>query len=143
MKILRNTTIIAVTILTLVIVGWEALLLTIFSTTQEFWFSGIALSAALVMFAIGLVFRDIARKRQSMGASLFFSLCATLILLTHFGSKEVGEYVARMEIALPQWHFDAFTYASMAFSLFPAALLLKKKADPAGTDNDRAAPVCG
>src|SRR5688500_2494847 len=135
MKILRNTVIIVVTVLAVGVVGWEAFLLTIFSTSQEFWFGGIALSAAIVMFAVGLVFRSGARKSLTMGASLFFSLCATLILLTHFGSKEEGEYVARMAIALPQWHFDAFTYASMAFSVFPAALLLKKKADPAGTDN--------
>ena len=130
MNILRTTAIIVATLLALVVVGWEILLLTIFSTTQEFWFSGIALSVALVMFAVGLIFRDGKRKRFTLWASLVFSLCATSVLLTHFGSKEDGEYVARPEIALPSWHFDAFTYATMAFSLFPAALLLKKKADP-------------
>jgi hypothetical protein len=133
MKILANIGIVVAALLGIVIVLWEALVLTVFSATQEFWYAAQAVSVAILMLVLGILLRHRVRKVLPIGASLFFSLCAAAILGFHWGMRE--GYYPRMEISLPMWHFTAFTYAVMAFGLIPLLLLIKKWPNPSPQNN--------
>lgn len=124
MKILAAIGISVLTILSIVVVLWEALLLTVFSTTREFWYAAHAISAAILMLAFGILFRFKARRSLTIGSSLFFSLCAVAILVFHFGERE--GYYPQMEFSMPRWHFTVFTYGAMAFGIIPLGMLLLK-----------------
>lgn len=39
---------------------------------------------------------------------------------------EESDYAARVDIALPDWHYQAFFNGSLAFTAIPALMLLKK-----------------
>lgn len=124
MKVLANIGIVVAALLGIVIILWEALMLTIFSATREFWYAAHAVSAAILMLTLGILLRHRVRKALPIGASLFFSLCAVAILVFHWGMRK--DYYPQMEISLPMWHFATFTYAVMGFGVVPLFLLIKK-----------------
>ena len=101
---------------------WEALLLTIFSVSQQFWYAGQALAAATFLLALGITLRRHARTTLTIGTSLLFSISAALILIFDIGMPD--GYVARMEISLPNWHFTLFNCLGMSFSIIPLFFLI-------------------
>lgn len=124
MKILANIGISLAALLAIVYICVEGLMLAVFSGNREFWYASHGLSAAILMLALGVLFRFRVRKALMIGASLFFSLCAVVILAFHLG--EPSGYYARMDIAIPMWHSTTFTYAVMGFGVIPLLLLIKK-----------------
>ncbi|MFT3783602.1 MAG: hypothetical protein QM790_16435 [Nibricoccus sp.] len=125
MNIPVNIGVFAAALVAIIILWWEALLLTVFSATREFWYAGELLTAAISMLALGVVLRKRVRKWLTMGASLFFSICAAIVLAFDIGLQE--SYAARVEISLPSWHFTVFTWVGMSFGLLPLLQLIKKE----------------
>ena len=121
-----NIAILTGALLAIACVGFEGLLITVFSTTREFWYSAEAASASIAMLALGLVLRNKARRSFTIGASLFFGICSAAILLTHFGLLEDPDYTTLMDIALPSWHYDVFFYGSLFLPAIPAIMLIRK-----------------
>ena len=124
MKILVNIGIFAAALLAIVVVLWEALLLTVFSATHQFLYAGQALTVAILMLALGVALRKKVRTWLTIGSSLFFSLYAAVVLFFDIGLQE--GYVPRMEISLPSWHFTVFTWVGMSFGIIPLLLLISK-----------------
>lgn len=104
------------------IVLWEALLLTLFSVSKQFWYAGQALAAAIFLLALGVTLRRHALTTLTIGTALLFSISAALILIFDLGMPD--GYVARMEISLPNWHFTVFNCLGISFGIIPLFTLI-------------------